>query len=118
AMLPAKTLADVLFKGERARAIFAGLSAHSIQPLEKAPTAGAGLLLGILGHVVGWPLPKGGSQKIVDALAAHLRALGGEIVTDAEIKSIDALPTARATFFDVTPRQLLRIAGSHLPGGY
>jgi len=118
AILPAKTLAHVLFKGERARAIFAGMSAHSMQPLEKAPTAGFGLILGLLGHVVGWPLPKGGAQKIVDALAAYLRSLGGEIVTGVEIKSLDALPTTRAILFDVTPRQLLRIAGSRLPSGY
>ncbi len=89
-----------------------------MQPLEKAPTAGFGLILGLLGHVVGWPLPKGGAQKIVDALAAYLRSLGGEIVTGMEIKSVDALPTTRAILFDVTPRQLLRIAGSRLPSGY
>ena len=67
---------------------------------------------------MGWPLPKGGSQKIADALAAYLRALGGEIVTGVEIKSLAALPTARAILFDVTPRQLLRIAGSRLSGAY
>lgn len=118
AALPAKTLADVLFKGEHARALFAGMSAHSMLPLENVPTAGFGLLLGMLGHVVGWPLPKGGSQKIADALAAYLRALGGDIVTGVEVKSLDALPAARVLLFDVTPRQLLRIAGTRLPSGY
>ncbi|MGB8344044.1 MAG: NAD(P)/FAD-dependent oxidoreductase [Ktedonobacteraceae bacterium] len=118
AILPARTLANLRFKDERARAIFAGMSAHSMLPLGKATTAGFGLTLGVLGHVVGWPFPKGGSQKIADALAAYLRALGGEIVTGVEIKSLDALPTARAMLFDVTPRQLLRIAGSRLSSGY
>jgi len=118
AILPARTLANLRFKDERARAIFAGMSAHSMLPLRKAATAGFGLTLGVLGHVVGWPLPKGGSQKIADALAAYLRALGGEIVIGMEIKSLDALPAARAILFDVTPRQLLRIAGSRLSGGY
>ncbi len=118
AILPARTLADLRFKDARERAIFAGMSEHSMLPLGKSTTAGFGLTLGVLGHVVGWPFPKGGSQKIADALAAYLRALGGEIVTGVEIKSLDALPTARAMLFDVTPRQLLRIAGSRLSSGY
>jgi phytoene dehydrogenase-like protein len=111
-------LAQRLFKGERARAIFAGMGAHSMLSLEQTTSAASALLLGTIGHVVGWPLPRGGSQQIVDALAAHLRSLGGEIVTGVEVKSIDALPPARALLFDVTPRQLLRIAGSHLSTGY
>jgi phytoene dehydrogenase-like protein len=118
AMLPGKTLAEIQFKGERARAIFAGMCAHSIQPLEKASTAGFGLGLGILGHAVGWPMPRGGSQKIVDALAAYLRSLGGEIITGVEVKSLDALPPARVILCDVTPRQLLRIAGNRLSDSY
>ena len=111
-------LAQRLFKGERARAIFAGMGAHSMLSLNQATSAASALLLGTIGHVVGWPLPRGGSQQIVDALAAYLRSLGGEIVTGVEVKSIDALPPARALLFDVTPRQLLRIAGSHLSSGY
>ncbi len=118
AILPAQKLAQILFKEERARGLFAGMSAHSILPLERSPSAAFGLILGVLGHVVGWPMPLGGSQKIVDALASYLRSLGGEIVTDVEVKSIDALPSARAVLFDVSPRQLLRIAGERLPGRY
>ena len=118
AILPAEKLAQILFKEERARALFAGMSAHSILPLERSPSAAFGLILGVLGHVVGWPMPLGGSQKIVDALASYLRSLGGEIVTGVEVKSIDALPSARAVLFDVSPRQLLRIAGERLPGRY
>jgi len=111
-------LAQRLFKGERARAIFAGMGAHSMLSLDQTTSSASALLLGTIGHVVGWPLPRGGSQQIVDALAAYLRSLGGEIVTGVEVKSIDALPPARALLFDVTPRQLLRIAGSHLSTGY
>jgi phytoene dehydrogenase-like protein len=118
AIRSAMGLAKSLFKGERARALFAGMAAHSMLPLEQPPSAGFGLLVGMLGHAVGWPMPRGGSQKIVDALASYLRSLGGEIVTGMEVKSIDALPSARAILFDVTPRQLLRIAGQRLPGGY
>ncbi len=118
AIRSSQKLARSLFKGEPARALFAGMSAHSMLPLEQPPSAAFGLVLGILGHVVGWPVPRGGSQKIAGALAAYLRSLGGEIVTDTEIKSLDALPAARAILFDVTPRQLLSIAGEHLPGRY
>jgi len=118
AIRSAQGLARSLFKGEQARAIFAGMCAHSMMPLEQPPTAGFGLLLGILGHTVGWPMPRGGSQKIVDALAAYLRSLGGEIITGMEVKLLDALPPARAILFDVTPRQLLRIAGDRLPREY
>jgi len=118
AVRSAKGLAESLFKGERARALFAGMAAHSMLPLDQILSAGFGLTLGILGHAVGWPLPRGGSQKIVNALASYLRSLGGEIVTGIEVKSINALPSARAILFDVTPRQLLRIAGQRLPGGY
>jgi phytoene dehydrogenase-like protein len=118
ALHSAHGLAEGLFKGERARALFAGMSAHSMMSLEQLSSATAGLLLGILGHTVGWPMPRGGSQKIVDALAAHLRSIGGEIITGVEVKSIDALPPARVILFDVTPRQLLRIAGDSLPNSY
>ncbi|HEY7544639.1 MAG TPA: NAD(P)/FAD-dependent oxidoreductase, partial [Blastocatellia bacterium] len=106
------------FAGERARALFAGLAAHSMLPLERRPSAAFGLVLAIAGHAVGWPLPCGGAQKISDALAAYLQSLGGQIVAGARIKNIDELPPARAILCDVTPRQLLRIAGHRLPPSY
>lgn len=118
AILPAQALANQRFKGAHARAMFAGIAAHSLLRLEQPPSAAAGLLLMTAGHVVGWPIPRGGSQSIVDALASYLRSLGGEIVTGVEVKTIDALPSARAYIFDVTPRQLLRIAGQRFPEGY
>ena len=118
AIRSAESLAKQLFRGERARAIFAGMAAHSFLPLEHSLSAAFGIMLGLFGHGVGWPIPRGGSQAIVDALAAYLRSLGGEIVTGVEVTSIEMLPAAHALLFDVTPRQLLRIAGNHLPQGY
>ncbi len=106
------------FSQETARALFAGLAAHSFLPLEQRPSAAFGLILGMLGHGVGWPLPKGGSQRIADALASVLRSLGGEIKTGMKIEHADQLPLARATLFDVTPRQLLLILGDRLPSSY
>ncbi|HEY7834036.1 MAG TPA: NAD(P)/FAD-dependent oxidoreductase [Ktedonobacterales bacterium] len=114
----ARGFAQRHFTGARARGLFAGMAAHSMIPLDAPPTAGFGLILGVSGHAVGWPLPRGGSQAIVDALAAHLRALGGEIVTNSEITALDQLPQAEAIIADITPRQLLRIAGDRLPAGY
>jgi phytoene dehydrogenase-like protein len=118
ALRSARRLAERWFTGVRARGLFAGLAAHAILPLETPPSAAIGLVLGVLGHVVGWPLPRGGSQRIANALAAYLRDLGGEIVTGRPIASVDEVPPARAVLFDVTPRQLLRIAGHRLPPGY
>ncbi|MEP7220922.1 MAG: NAD(P)/FAD-dependent oxidoreductase, partial [Bacteroidota bacterium] len=118
ALRSASSLATSRFRTEAARGYFAGLSAHSILPLEMASTAAFGLILGMLGHAVGWPVPKGGSARIAGALAEYLRSLDGEIVVGRRIESIDELPPARAVFFDVTPRQMLAIAGNRLSGGY
>jgi phytoene dehydrogenase-like protein len=118
ALWPATTLAKTIFRTERARALFGGLAAHAIMPLEWPLTAAFGLMLGTLGHKVGWPLPQGGSQSIADALAAFFCDLGGEIVTDHEVRRLADLPPARAILLDVTPRQLLAIAGDALPPGY
>src|SRR6266700_6617740 len=118
AIRSARGLAASLFKEERASAIFAGMCAHSMMSLEQPSSAAAGLLLAIPGHTVGWPLPRGGSQMIVDALAAYFLSLGGEIITGVEVKSIDALPPATVILCDITPRQLLRIAGDYLPNSY
>jgi phytoene dehydrogenase-like protein len=118
ALRSARSFAERRFTGERARGFFAGLAAHAFMPLERSPTAAFGLILGILGHVVGWPLPRGGSQQIVNALASYLRTLGGEIVTGMPVLSLDDLPPARAVLCDVTPRQLLQLAGPRLHAGY
>jgi phytoene dehydrogenase-like protein len=118
ALQPARRLAERTFAGERARALFAGMGAHAMLPLERPVSAAIALVLGTLAHLIGWPLPKGGSQALVDALAAYLRALGGEIITGVEVTSLRALPNSRAVLFDVTPRQMLRIAGDALPEAY
>jgi phytoene dehydrogenase-like protein len=111
-------LMKTLFRGERAPALFGGITAHAMLPLEQPPTASFGLLLAAAGHVVGWPVASGGSQKIADALAGYLQSLGGEITTGVRVDTIDELPPARAILCDVTPRQLLDIAGQRLPARY
>ncbi|NOK58375.1 MAG: NAD(P)/FAD-dependent oxidoreductase [Chloroflexi bacterium AL-W] len=118
AIWPARLFAETLFRNERTRALFAGIAAHSFLPLEQAPSAAFGLFLGMLGHAVGWPIPQGGAQQISNALASYLRSLGGEIITNERVEDVDHLPAARAVLFDVTPRQLISIAGKRFPEGY
>ena len=118
ALRSARGLAESLFEGEKARALFAGNAAHSFLPMEKAPSAAFGLVLGALGHAVGWPFPKGGSQKLADALVSYLRSLGGEVYTGIRIGSVEEVPRTRSVLFDVTPRQLLEIAGEHFTNHY
>jgi phytoene dehydrogenase-like protein len=118
AILPSSVLARLTFREARARALFTGMAAHATVPLTRPPSAAFGLVLGILGHAVGWPMPRGGSQRFADALASYLRSLGGEIQTDARVDSVDELPASRAVLLDLTPRQILRVAGGHLTAGY
>lgn len=118
ALLPSSVLARLWFRGKMARTLFTGCAAHSIMALDKVVTGSFGLVLALLGHAVGWPLPRGGSQNIVNAMAAYLNTLGGKVITDTPITNIDDLPSSRAVLFDVTPRQLVRIAGHHLPESY
>src|SRR5262245_18105728 len=106
------------FSTDRARALFAGIAAHSLLPLDWRPSAAAGIVLGALAHKVGWPFPRGGAQRLADALAGHLRSLGGEIVTGVRVDSLDALPSSRAVLCDVSPRSLVHIAGDRLPSSY
>ena len=106
------------FEGERARALFAGLAAHSMQDLHRLPTASFGLVLGLLGHRHGWPVVRGGSQKLADAITSHLGSLGGTIETGRRVVSLDELPTAVSTMLDLTPRQVIRVAGHRLPSRY
>jgi phytoene dehydrogenase-like protein len=117
-MRSAASLAKSRFARAHARALFAGLAAHSFLPLEEKFSAAFGLVLGSLGHAVGWPIPRGGSQSIANALAACLRSLGVEIATNSPVNDIDELPLARAVLLDVTPRQLLKIAGKRFPESY
>jgi phytoene dehydrogenase-like protein len=99
------------FRSKKARGLWAGMSAHAIQPLSNAATAATGLVLMSAAHVKGWPMAKGGSQSIADALASYFHSIGGTIETDFYVDSLSKLPSAHAVLFDVTPKQLLKIAG-------
>jgi phytoene dehydrogenase-like protein len=115
---PATMLARLAFRGEKARGVFAGLSAHSMLRLDRPPSAAFGLMLGLLAHAVGWPYPQGGSQRISDALASYLRSLGGEIEPGHRVESLAELGETRPVLLDVTPRGLLELAGDELPARY
>ena len=118
ALQPATLLADIRFKTKEARGLWAGMAAHSIQPLTNIATSAIGLVLTAMGHIKGWPLPKGGSQGIANALASYFVSLGGKIETSFYVKSLEQLPSAHAVLFDVTPRQLLQIAGHRFSALY
>ena len=111
-------LAEAYFTTEPARAIFAGLAAHAVLPLESRPGAAIALMLGLAGHAAGWPIAAGGAQRVADALASYLRSLGGEIETGRPVRALGELPESRAVLLDLTPRQVLSIAGDRLPRGY
>jgi phytoene dehydrogenase-like protein len=113
ALRSARSVAEGAFAGEPARAFFAGHAAHSMLPLETRPSAGFGLVLAALGHAVGWPFPRGGSQAIAAALAEELGRLGGRIHSAAPV---DELPRADIVLADVMPRELLRLG--RFPDGY
>jgi phytoene dehydrogenase-like protein len=111
-------LAAAAFEDGRARAFFLGLAAHTLLPLDRPPTAAFGLMLAIAGHGPGWPIARGGSRSIADALAGVLRGQGGRIVTEAPVGNVDDLPPADAVLLDLTPRQVLEVAGHRLPDRY
>jgi phytoene dehydrogenase-like protein len=109
----ARAFAEGAFAGERARALFAGLAAHSVLPLERAGTAAVGLVFALTAHTSGWPIPRGGSQRIADALAAELRAHRGTIHVDSPILSLDDISDA-VVLCDIGPHDLVRLAGGRL----
>jgi phytoene dehydrogenase-like protein len=111
----ARPLIEGRFGGERTRTWLAGFAAHSMLPLERRPSAGFLLTLVVLGHAVGWPSPRGGSQRLSDALAARLRELGGETCTASPV---DELPAVEVVLADVSPRELVRLARGRLPLRY
>ncbi|TMK74557.1 MAG: NAD(P)/FAD-dependent oxidoreductase [Actinobacteria bacterium] len=118
ALRSAKGLASRRFETEHARGLFAGVAAHSMMPLTATITAAARLVLAMMAHAFGWPLARGGSQRIADALGSHLRKLGGQIATSHPVSSIAELPPSGIVLFDLTPRQVLRIAADRLPATY
>jgi phytoene dehydrogenase-like protein len=118
ALRSAASLARGRFTNDGTRAAFAGMAAHSMLPLTSAATAAVALVLGMLAHAYGWPIARGGSAYIPEALATHLRALGGQIETSTWVESADRLPDARTVLFDVAPRALVTIAGNRFPAGF
>jgi phytoene dehydrogenase-like protein len=118
ALWPIPLLARRLFKEEPARVLLAGMACHATLPLDQSPSAAFALMLGIAGHGAGWPFARGGSGAIAAALVSYLRSLGGDVITETTVSSLDELPPARATLLDLTPHQLLRLGGAPLPAGY
>ena len=118
ATLPADLLAKALFRGPRARALFAGNGAHSVLPLESPFSAAVGLVLGAAGHAAGWPIAAGGAQSISNALAGYLKSLGGRIETGHSIASLTELAGYDAILCDISPRQLRQLAGDDLSPSY
>jgi phytoene dehydrogenase-like protein len=119
--LPALTSARHLakrFKTDKARGLFAGMAAHSMQPLSNIATSAIALVLMTTAHLKGWPIPKGGSNQIANALASYFISLGGKIETNVYVKSLEQLPSSHAVLFDVTPKQLLQIAGHRFSSIY
>ena len=106
------------FHGDEARALLGGSAAHSFLPLDAPLTAGFGLFLTLLGHAVGWPIARGGAGTISSALVSVLESLGGSIVVNHRVTSLDELPSAREVFFDTDPRQMSSVAGRHLPARF
>lgn len=114
----AKGFAEAKFQEDKTRTLFAGMAAHSFLALDWAGTTAFGLVLGVLAHTGGWPIVRGGSQNLANALAAHFKELGGEIIVNHRVASLSDLPAARAVLCDVTPRQLLILAGDALSPGF
>jgi phytoene dehydrogenase-like protein len=106
------------FTDDRACAFFAGIAAHTLLPLDRSPSAAFGMMLALAGHAAGWPFARGGSQRIAEALCSVLRAHGGSVETGVPVTSLDELDDAAAVLLDLTPRQVLGIAGDAFPQSY
>ena len=117
AILPMAAIAG-RFRSPVARALLAGCGAHSFLPMTSPLTGGLGLALLVSAHAVGWPIPRGGAQRIADALASVLREAGGSITTGVAVRDLAELPAHQAAMLDVTPRQVLALAGDRLGGLY
>ncbi|MBN2232701.1 MAG: NAD(P)/FAD-dependent oxidoreductase [Deltaproteobacteria bacterium] len=118
ALRSVRGLVDGRFVERGTKALFAGLAVHGLLPLERPPTASFAMVLGAAAHAVGWPLVAGGSQNLADALAACVRAAGGDIVRDHPVRAAADIPPARAVLFDISPRHLLGLAGDRFPLSY
>ncbi|QEG39828.1 phytoene desaturase family protein [Roseimaritima ulvae] len=114
----AKAFVDRWFQTDEVRGMFAGLAAHSMLPLDQRLTAAVGLMFGVTAHTKGWPFPRGGSEQLIVAMQRYLESLGGQVEVDAPVESLNELPSAKAILFDLSPRQLVQIAGDELPARY
>jgi len=116
--LPAATTIAKRFTTEKAKGLWGGMAAHSIQPLTNYATSAIGLVLSAAGHLYGWPVPKGGAQSLANALTRYFESLGGKIQTGFTVSNLQQLPSAHAVLFDVTPKQLMQIAGDQFSSLY
>jgi phytoene dehydrogenase-like protein len=117
ALFSARTIAG-RFHSERTRALFAGLAAHSFLSLDEPLSGAFGMLMAIPAHAVGWPVPRAGAQSLTTALCGYLEKLGGTVKVSSRIENVQQLPACEAILCDVTPHQLLRIAGERLSENY
>jgi len=118
ALASANFLARRLFRNERTKALFAGVAGHSFLAMDEPLSASFGIVLGATAHAVGWPIARGGSQSITNALCAHLGSLGGVVRTESPVSDLGLLGGFRVALCDVTPRQLLQIAGVRFTPAY
>jgi phytoene dehydrogenase-like protein len=118
ALRPLSALAESELRDPRSLALLAGIAGHAMRPLDEPMTTSFALLLGAAGHAVGWPVVRGGSRALTQALVSHLQSLGADLECGREVRTLRDLPRARAVLFDVTPRQLLELTGSELPALY
>jgi len=117
ALLSAKVIAH-RFQSDRTRSLFAGLAAHSFLALDEPLSGAFGMLMAVPAHAVGWPIARGGSQSITNALCSYLSTLGGRVITSSRVESLDSLSEYDLMLCDLTPRQLLAIGGHLLSEGY
>jgi phytoene dehydrogenase-like protein len=117
ALLPASALVRQ-YRTERARGLLAGMAAHSMRPLHAVASSAVAIVLALAGHIGGWPMARGGSQSIADALARYFLSLGGRIETNRELESLEELPARCVVLLDVAPKQLLKIADRRLSRSY
>jgi len=117
ALFSARTIAR-RFRSERTRALFAGLAAHSFLSLDEPLSGAMGMLMAVPAHTVGWPIPRGGSQSLTNALCRYLSMFGSTLKTSSRVESLATLPNYDLILCDVTPRQLLKIAGERLSKSY
>jgi phytoene dehydrogenase-like protein len=117
ALSPARSIAE-RFRSQRTRALFAGLAAHSLLSMDEPLSGALGLLMAISAHAVGWPIPRGGAQSLTNALCCYLESVGGCVKTSSRVESLEDLPGHKLLLCDVTPRQLLAIAGNQLSEPY